>query len=50
MTPADPSTEPDADASTGLPWLRTWRAVYLFVIASFVLWVALLLALELVFS
>jgi hypothetical protein len=28
--------EPD-DASTGLPWPRTWRGVYLFVFGCFVL-------------
>jgi hypothetical protein len=28
--------EPD-DASTGLPWPRSWRGVYLVVIGSFVL-------------
>lgn len=30
---------------TGLPWLKTWKAAYIFVMASFVLWVALLIAL-----
>ncbi len=30
------------DIGTGLPLLPTWRAVYLFVIAVFALWVALL--------
>lgn len=35
---------------TGLPFLRTWKAVYLFVLASFALWVALLLALTRTFS
>jgi hypothetical protein len=37
------SFTPAADAVTGLPWLRTWRRVYLFVLGSFALWVALLL-------
>ncbi len=37
---------PDAEAEgTGLPWPRTWRGVYLAVLGSFVLWVALLTAL-----
>ena len=40
-------TEPPADAEatdehTGLPGLRTWRAVYIVVFSVFVLWVALL--------
>jgi hypothetical protein len=30
---------------TGLPWPRSWRGVYLLVIGSFILWLALLLAL-----
>jgi hypothetical protein len=30
---------------TGLPWPRKWKGVYLLVIASFVLWLALLIAL-----
>lgn len=33
------------DELTGLPGLHTWRGVYLFVFGSFVVWVALLLAL-----
>jgi len=35
---------------TGLPWPQTWRGVYLLVIASFAVWVALLLALTRAFS
>ena len=35
---------------TGLPLLRSWKAVYLFVVGSFVLWVALLIALTEIFS
>jgi len=38
------------DESTGLPWLRSWPRVYLFVMGSFVTWVALLLVLERIFS
>ena len=34
----------------GLPGLRTWKGVYLFVLGSFVLWVALLIVLTEVFS
>jgi hypothetical protein len=35
--------------STGLPLFRTWRAVYIFVLGCFVLWVGLLFALALAF-
>jgi hypothetical protein len=35
---------------TGLPWLRTWKAVYLVVIINFVLWVIMLVALTDFFS
>jgi hypothetical protein len=28
--------------TTGLPFFHTWRSVYLFVLATFVLWVLLL--------
>ena len=38
------------DELTGLPWLRTWRGVYLFVFACFVLSVLLLLALTMGYS
>ena len=41
---------PVDDRVTGLPLLRTWRAVYIFVVVAFVIWVALLTALERVFS
>jgi len=37
----------DSDKLTGLPWLRTWRGVYVFVFGFFVLWVVLLLVLTL---
>jgi hypothetical protein len=43
-----PAIEPPAertDEVTGLPGLRSWRHVYFFVFACFVLWVLLLLAL-----
>jgi hypothetical protein len=30
---------------TGLPWPKTWKSVYLVVVGSFVVWVALLIAL-----
>jgi len=38
------------DEIIGLPGLRTWRAVYLLVLGSFILWVLLLLALTLIYS
>lgn len=31
--------------TTGLPWLRTWKSTYLFVSATFLLWVGLLISL-----
>jgi hypothetical protein len=41
------ATEPSARESnaTGLPWPRTWPGVYLVVLGSFLLWIALLVAL-----
>jgi hypothetical protein len=38
--PSEPSS--DNDANTGLPGLKSWRAVYLFVLGFFVLWVVVL--------
>jgi hypothetical protein len=38
------------DEPTGLPWLRTWKAVYWFVFGCFVLCVALLAALTMIYS
>ncbi len=43
------SVAPETD-DTGLPWLRTWKGVYLVVIINFVLWVTLLAALTDFFS
>jgi hypothetical protein len=40
----------DRDELTGLPGLRTWRDVYIFVFACFVLWVLSLLALTVFYS
>lgn len=39
----------DSDAP-GLPLLRTWKGVYLFVLGCFLLWVGLLVALTVIFS
>ena len=47
------SIDPPSDArdeATGLPWLRSWKGVYLFVIGSFVVWVLLLLVLTIIYS
>jgi hypothetical protein len=46
----DSSPAPVDDRSTGLPVLRTWRAVYVFVVIAFITWVVLLTALQRVFS
>jgi hypothetical protein len=46
MTPEPPRD----DRVTGLPGLRSWRAVYLFVLGSFVLWVILLAVLTGMYS
>lgn len=40
----------DDSADTGLPWPRTWRGVYVFVLGSFVVWVALLIVLTELYS
>jgi hypothetical protein len=50
MKPVDDNTTRSGDASTGLPWFRTWRGVYLFVIGSFILYVVLLAGLKWAFS
>lgn len=57
MNPLDrankvPSSQetPGDNGRTGLPWLRTWRGVYIFVFGCFVLWVGLLIWLTVVFS
>jgi hypothetical protein len=41
---------PGDDENTGLPFLRTWRRVYLVVAAIFAVWVGLLAALTRMFS
>ena len=38
------------EKATGLPVFKTWPAVYLFVFATFVVWVLLLAALTKIFS
>jgi hypothetical protein len=46
------ATEPSARETekTGLPFFRTWKSVYLFVIGSFIFWIALLVALTKIFA
>jgi hypothetical protein len=46
MTP-DPTPN---DESTGFPGLRTWRGVYTFVLVTFAVWIALLIALTRAYS
>jgi hypothetical protein len=46
MTPEPQSN----DEETGLPGLRTWRAVYAFVLIAFAVWIALLIALTRAFA
>jgi hypothetical protein len=48
-SPDGESIEPEAD-DTGLPWLHTWKRVYLVVIIHFAIWIALLIALTDFFS
>jgi hypothetical protein len=44
-----PEPQPN-DESTGLPGLRSWRKVYLFVLVVFAVWVGLLIVLTRMFS
>jgi hypothetical protein len=48
--PAEVKSSAHETEGTGLPFFQTWRGVYLFVLASFVLWVALLILLTKKFS
>jgi hypothetical protein len=56
MNPSDAKPTPiDAppdgrEELTGLPGLRTWRGVYIFVFGCFILWVVLLVALTVLYS
>lgn len=45
MTPPGPLQSGVDEEGTGLPGFKTWPAVYLFVMAAFVVWVVLLVAL-----
>jgi len=42
---SDSKTSAGGSEFTGLPWPKTWSGAYLFVIGSFIFWLALLLAL-----
>jgi hypothetical protein len=44
------TTPPPADESTGLPGLRSWRAVYFLVLGVLVLWIGLLAGLTELYS
>jgi hypothetical protein len=44
-----PRTNPSND-DTGLPGFRTWKSVYVFVLGSFAVWIALLMALSWMFE
>jgi hypothetical protein len=46
---AAPGPADSGDCETGLPLLRTWRRVYLFVFSCFILWVVLLALLTAIF-
>ena len=48
--PSRPEPNELPDEATGLPGVRSWRAVYLIVFGTFLLWVMLLTALTRVFS
>jgi hypothetical protein len=45
------ATEPSARETedTGLPFFRSWKSVYLFVLGTFIFWVALLVTLTKIF-
>ena len=46
----DEETDHSSDATTGLPGMRTWKAVYLVVFGTFLLWIVLLTILTRFFS
>jgi hypothetical protein len=48
ILPGEPKHITD-ESGTGLPGFKTWPAVYLFVMAAFVVWVVLLVALTTLF-
>jgi hypothetical protein len=48
--PAVVETSAHESGETGLPLFRTWKAVYILVLASFILWIGLLILLTETFS
>ncbi len=46
MTESNSPILTDEEKTTGLPWPKTWNGAYAFVIANFVIWIVLLLALK----
>ncbi len=48
--PAAAESSGSETEETGLPFFHSWKGVYLFVLGSFVFWVALLVALTKYFS
>jgi hypothetical protein len=48
-SPPAESSAPETE-ETGLPLFRTWNSVYLLVLGTFALWVALLIVLTEIFS
>jgi hypothetical protein len=49
-TSKPPQSNAVNDDATGLPGLSTWPGVYLFVFGVFIVWVALLTTLSMMFS
>jgi hypothetical protein len=41
-SPKKTETKPSDDSSTGLPWPKSWRGVYVFVFGCFVTYVVVL--------
>jgi len=48
--PAETESSSCESEETGLPFFHSWKSVYIFVLGSFVFWVALLVALTKYFS
>ena len=48
-SPSQPAPDVD-DRVTGLPLLRSWTGVYLFVLGTFALWIILLVAVTRMFA
>jgi hypothetical protein len=48
--PAATAASARESEATGLPFFHSWKSVYLFVLATFVFWVALLVALTKIFA